>query len=93
MDPVKVGIIGCGCISPAHARGYAAAGARIVAVADVREGVRAKRAKESGVPEQYESADRLLTLCVECHCRCHWARPMIPKADIVAMLERVLKGE
>ena len=42
--------------------------------------------------ERYERADRLLTLCINCHARCHRVAPLISKQEIIAILERVLQG-
>jgi len=41
--------------------------------------------------ERYERADRLVVLCRECHMRCHNEVPLIPKDEIVKILERVLR--
>ena len=41
--------------------------------------------------ERYERSDRLLTLCLDCHRCCHNQAPLIPKDEIVEILERVLR--
>ena len=41
--------------------------------------------------EQYERADYLITLCWICHQRCHHVAPLIPKEELVALLEGVLR--
>jgi len=43
--------------------------------------------------EQYEHSSKLLTLCISCHSRCHWALPPISKAEVIDILERVLEDE
>ncbi len=60
LGMTRLGILGCGVISDDHAAGYIAAGAQVVAVADLRESARRRLAERFGVPEQYESATALI---------------------------------
>ena len=41
--------------------------------------------------ERYERADKLVVLCWICHQRCHHVAPLIPKQEIIEILERVLQ--
>ena len=59
-DPLKVGIIGTGGISNAHFLGYKAAGAQVVAIADVNSEALATRQKEWDVAKGYADAAELL---------------------------------
>lgn len=61
MDPVKLGVIGCGVIAQQHLRAAKASPLiDVVAIADVREQVARDTAKTFGVPQVYTSADQLL---------------------------------
>ncbi|RLG48241.1 MAG: gfo/Idh/MocA family oxidoreductase, partial [Thermoproteota archaeon] len=59
MRSVRVGVIGCGWFGAAHARVYRAAGADLVAVADMDEG-RAKRLGEVYGVNYYSNYRRML---------------------------------
>jgi predicted dehydrogenase len=61
-DPVRVGLIGCGDISPSHLRSYQALGMRLVAVADL-DRARAERRRgewQGPPPEVYVDHRELL---------------------------------
>ena len=61
MDPVRLGVIGCGVIAQHHLRGAKASPQiEVVAVADVREEAAKQTAAAFGVPTVYASADALL---------------------------------
>ena len=61
MRSVRVGVVGCGWFGAAHARVYRAAGADLVAVADV-DGERAKRLGEVYRANYYSDYRRMLDL-------------------------------
>jgi predicted dehydrogenase len=56
----KVGIIGAGGVTIFHYRGYTAANADIVAIADTNPAALEKRQKEWNIPRGYESYESLL---------------------------------
>lgn len=58
--PLRAGIIGVGGIARLHAEGYRAAGAELVALADVDPTVLQARATAWGVDETYEDYGRML---------------------------------
>lgn len=58
--PMKVGIIGTGNISSAHYNGYLAAGAEVVAIADINESMVKLRQKEWGIAKGYTDYKDLL---------------------------------
>ena len=61
MDPVKVGVVGCGVIGPTHMTGCANTEyAELVAVADLIEERRTAKAEEFGVDKAYASGDELI---------------------------------
>jgi len=60
--PLRVGIIGVGNIAANHARGYQAAGARIVALADPASAALARRAVEWGVERTFADHRQLLAM-------------------------------
>ena len=41
----------------------------------------------------YESADRLMTLCLVCHGRCHADKPKIYRDEMIQVLELALEEE
>jgi predicted dehydrogenase len=57
---LRVGVIGTGAIAQNHVVGYRAAGARIVAICDVNEGMLAKRQREWEVAAGYTDYAELL---------------------------------
>jgi len=61
-QPLRVGIIGTGNIAANHARGYMAAGAEIVALADPSTVALVRRATEWGVSRTFADYRELLTL-------------------------------
>ncbi len=63
MDPVRLGVIGCGVIAQRHLKAAKAAASpqiEVVAVADVREEVARQTAAAFGVPAVYTDANALL---------------------------------
>lgn len=61
MDPVKIGIIGCGVIGTQHARAATASPLiDLVAVADLKPEAREKMAAEYKVPKAYDQGEALL---------------------------------
>jgi len=61
MDPVRLGVIGCGVIAQHHLRAAKASPLiEVVAVADVREDVAKETAAKFGVPTVYSTAKALL---------------------------------
>ncbi len=58
--PLRAGIIGTGSIAGAHAIGYRAAGAALVAVADLDRDAAERRAEAWSVPHVYADATRML---------------------------------
>jgi predicted dehydrogenase len=61
MNPVRLGVIGCGVIGQHHLRGAKASPRiEVVAVADVREEAAKQAAAAFGVPTAYPSAEALL---------------------------------
>lgn len=61
MQPVRLGIIGCGVIGEYHLRAAtAAAHVRVVAVSDVRTELAQRRAQEFAVPKIYADGSELL---------------------------------
>lgn len=61
MNPVKLGIIGCGVIGSRHVAAAAASpGIDLVAVADLRGDVAQQMAQQYGVPSVYGPAEELL---------------------------------
>ena len=54
--PLRAGIVGAGSISRAHAEGYRASGADLVAIADPDPGAAARRAATYAIPDVYEDA-------------------------------------
>jgi predicted dehydrogenase len=61
---VHIGLIGCGIISRAHARGYLANShdIRVVAVADIDESMTAERARQLGASARYDDYRQMLRL-------------------------------
>ena len=41
--------------------------------------------------EHYEHSSKLLTLCWQCHARCHRLTPLLAKTELIEILERVLE--
>jgi UDP-N-acetyl-2-amino-2-deoxyglucuronate dehydrogenase len=61
MNPVRLGVIGCGVIAQHHLRGAKASPQiEVVAVADVREEAAKQTAAAFGIPKVYSSAGALL---------------------------------
>lgn len=73
-------------------------------IAFARDGMMCRRCGAAGVDvhhvrgrgnwrtrEEYESFRNLVTLCRDCHARCHHVAPLIPKQEIIEILERVLQ--
>jgi len=61
MEPVGIGIIGCGVIAQFHARALRDyAGAELVAIADLREDVAQRMSNEFEVPKVYGDPHKLL---------------------------------
>lgn len=61
MEPVRIGIIGCGVISKSHLELAAKSGvAKVVAVADIIEERAVQRAQEFGIPAHYDGDEKLL---------------------------------
>ena len=61
MDPVRLGVVGCGVIAQHHLRGAKASPLiEVVAVADVREEEAKQTAAKFGIPKVYTSAEALL---------------------------------
>jgi predicted dehydrogenase len=60
MDSFKVGIIGVGGVSASHYKGYVAAGAEVVAIADINTAALERRQREWRVPRSYTSAEELV---------------------------------
>lgn len=59
-ETFKVGIIGVGGVSTSHYNGYVAAGAEVVAIADVNPAALERRQREWRVPRSYTSAEELV---------------------------------
>ena len=59
-NPLRVGVIGTGAISQAHRDGFIAAGARIVAIADISETALAVRSSEWNVDKAYTDFRELI---------------------------------
>lgn len=62
VRPIRVGIIGAGNIARHHVRGYLAAGAQVVALADTSPVARESRAREWSVTQVFEDYRDLLAL-------------------------------
>jgi predicted dehydrogenase len=56
----RAGIIGCGSIAAAHARGYQGAGVEVVAAADPLARARAGLAERFSIPRTYAAAEEML---------------------------------
>ena len=64
MTVMKVGLVGCGAIAPAHLRGWQRAeGFAIGGVFDLDRELAAKRAKEFGVERIYDRMEQLIDDC------------------------------
>jgi predicted dehydrogenase len=62
---VKIGIVGAGGMLQYHVNGFRAAGAEVVAIADVNVAAAQKAAKAYGIPKAFGSLDELLAACPE----------------------------
>jgi len=56
----KVGVIGAGGMLQYHITGFRQGGGDVIAVADLAPGVAEKAAKEWGIPQHYESVEKML---------------------------------
>lgn len=64
-QPIRVGLIGCGDISPSHLKSYAACGIELVALCDVDRARAEKRRAEYGTPETRIVSDHRALLAME----------------------------
>lgn len=88
--PLGVGLIGCGDIAPAHAKGLAAsAGARLVACMDVAEASARSLGEEWGVPWTTDAAELLSRPEVEAVTV---ATPAFTHADLAGQAARAGKA-
>jgi UDP-N-acetylglucosamine 3-dehydrogenase len=72
MPEERAGIIGCGGMGKAHARGYREAGCEIVAIAEQDETRRKEFADEFGVENTYASHEELLASDLDLISICTW---------------------